>query len=80
VDQLEYAKTQRGVHMQPLCLFFTDTGVMENPRSTLNFSRVDEGHLEITTLQVTEFNANICAISTQSLRVMSGMGGLQFSK
>lgn len=80
LDPLEHVKNIRGYDVDPCMIFFTQDPIDVQPKSSVNFSRIDRATLEIDTTDDTECDIHVVGISYQGLRYMDGMVGLVYSK
>lgn len=78
IDPLEHIKSVRGYDDDPCMIFFTQDPINAQPKSSVNFSRIDCATLEIDTEDDTEFDVHVVGISYQGLRYMNGMVELGF--
>jgi hypothetical protein len=81
IEPLEYFKACQGYgDAEPCMIIFSQSSFGEPTLSTVNFSRLDNAELVITTTQTEESTVYIVGLSMQPVRMMSGMLGLAFSK
>lgn len=80
IEPLEHYKFSRGIHAEPLFLWFSASELNEPIRSTVNFSQIDRASIVIETDEVGEREVSIVGLSLQTIRFSSGMFGLKYTK
>lgn len=81
IEPLEHYKMTRIGPMEPIVFFFGEDEFHTRPRTTVNFSRIENGVLELQTTQdPAEVRVHCGGYNIQGFRCMSGMIGLTFSK
>ena len=81
LEALDRAKRGRSLGMPPgvAVIFFTDVPVgTATSRSSVNFSRIDNARLVLTTAE--DATVHVVGMNMQPVTVMAGMAGLRFSK
>ena len=80
IEPLEYFKACQGYgDAEPCMIIFSQSSFGEPTLSTVNFSKMDNAELVITTTQTEESTVYIVGLSMQTVRMQSGMLGLAFS-
>lgn len=77
---LEHMKAERGLgHIDPVMIFFSDGAFNAPPKTTVNFSRIDNAVLEVDTTEE-ESTIHVVGLNCQGVRYVSGMYGMVYSK
>jgi hypothetical protein len=80
IEPLEYLKYSKGLNIEPVVIFFSQEDLYKIPKSSVNFSMIDNSTLTITTTDKKESTVHIVGLTMQGVAYCSGMYGLIFSK